>query len=426
MRALAFAADAADAVPPRGASSSTAIFTVFLIGGGYEQEHGSFGTKRPWDLFKLTDALVERSPGICAPGTTLTVIHDVATDVRVRRGVRYIRVPRLPRSEQVPPDNRRWMLIEEALRALRAGAPRAAASGAPRAIGSRAELRAEVLAEAAECAYAIDITDVSVVRVPPCAALAEYLPDRVLISTDGQNHGIRNWLHKAARRTWLLNSSSAMYHLLLDGATNDVIFNCGIVGGRIDVFGRWVRAVADRLREHWATVPRPPMIAGGDMVVWNALLDDERRVHTGYPFGAVSLPMWGGLLPAHKDVTGRRFCEGACRHAWLNATRGLYWFAHKTPMSWPPLAAPRRRRCYAPGDAPITKAERAEIVAAEARANKTKILRAARMAAREAEAAQADWEAAEAEVQAEAAAVAAIARSRRGTSTLRPRAGRRE
>ncbi len=41
MRALAFAADRAPTPcrPVRGASSRTAIFTVFLIGGGYEQEH---------------------------------------------------------------------------------------------------------------------------------------------------------------------------------------------------------------------------------------------------------------------------------------------------------------------------------------------------------------------------------------------------
>ena len=104
-------------------------------------------------------------------------------------------------------------------------------------------------------------------------------------------------------------------------------------------------------------------------------------MYPGYPFGAVSLPMWGGLATSHRDAAGKHYCRGACRHQWLNATRGLYWFGHKVPMSWVPLAAPRYRRCDAPGGAPLTPAESAEIAAAARRANATKMARAARAAA---------------------------------------------
>ncbi len=205
MHALASAADRADAA---AVSSRTAIFTTFLTGATYEATHGSFGKARASDVHKLVDALVARSPGLCAPGTTLTVIHDLPSHQRVRRGVRYLRVP--PAAADGPRDahNRRWVLIHEALRARR-GRARADADddrahvGAPadgaeaRAIRGRAAPRAEALAEEAECAYAIDLTDVTVVRVPPCAALAEQLPGRLLIATDGQSRGTRSWLHKA-------------------------------------------------------------------------------------------------------------------------------------------------------------------------------------------------------------------------------------
>ncbi len=93
--------------------------------------------------------------------------------------------------------------------------------------------------------------------------------------------------------------------------------------------------MADVLRAHWGATPSPPVFAGGDMVVWNALLrapllapppaiarapetcdpeacargaEDERHVYTGYPFGAVSLPMWGMLAAAHREPTGRYHC----------------------------------------------------------------------------------------------------------------------
>ena len=209
MLALASAADRAEAA---SGSSHTAIFTTFLTGAAYEATHGSFGKARASDVYKLVDALVARSPGLCAPGTTLTVIHDLLSHQRVRRGVRYLRVP--PAAANGPRDahNRRWVLIHEALRARRGraradaddaraerGADAPADGAEARAIRGRAALRAEALAEEAECAYEIDLTDVTVVRVPPCAALAEQLPGRLLIATDGQGRGTRGWLHKARR-----------------------------------------------------------------------------------------------------------------------------------------------------------------------------------------------------------------------------------
>ena len=93
---------------------------------------------------------------------------------------------------------------------------------------------------------------------------------------------------------------------------------------------RQLSVMADVLRAHWGATPSPPVFAGGDMVVWNALLraspssphpqpsrvrlrcargaEDERRVYTGYPFGAVSLPMYGMLASAHREPTGRYHC----------------------------------------------------------------------------------------------------------------------
>lgn len=127
------------------------------------------------------------------------------------------------------------------------------------------------------------------------------------------------------------------YHRLLDGDTDEVVFNNGVVGGRRDVFASALAKVRSRIEHNWAA--SAPFIGGGDMVVWNEVLRNESEVVTGYPFGPVNLPMWGGLTQAHTDPATGRFCAGACRHRWLNATRGLFWFTHKTPPTWFPVSS---------------------------------------------------------------------------------------
>ena len=175
---------------------------------------------------------------------------------------------------------------------------------------------------------------------------APFAPAAVLVAPDGSS---KNWLHKQARRTWLGNTSVPSYHQFLDGQTDDVVFNCGVVGGPREIFAARLRALCARLSAHWHPPPpaiRPPIIAGSDMVAWNELLRNESEILPGYPWGPAALPMYGGLARSHPDhLHPSRPCTGRCRHEWLNLTVGLYWFGHKAPPSWERHHVPRAPAC---------------------------------------------------------------------------------
>ena len=54
-------------------------------------------------------------------------------------------------------------------------------------------------------------------------------------------------------------------------------------------------------------------------VAWNEVALTQGNLITGYPHGPTNLPMYGKLLREHN-------CGKLCRHQWLNATRGMYWY----------------------------------------------------------------------------------------------------
>lgn len=266
-------------------------------------------------LGRLVKDFLRKSPGMCAIRATLHVIHDldVPGSPPGEPGlVVYHRAPTPPLVD--PPDVRRWLLYDELLPQI-----------------------------AGDCVYAIDLTDVAVFRLPPCAALPLH---QLLVAPDGSS---KNWLHKQARRTWLGNTSVPSYHQFLDGQTDDVVFNCGVVGGPREIFAARLRALCARLSAHWHPPPpaiRPPIIAGSDMVAWNELLRNESEILPGYPWGPAALPMYGGLARSHPDhLHPSRPCTGRCRHEWLNLTVGLYWFGHKAPPSWERHHVPRAPAC---------------------------------------------------------------------------------
>merc|ERR1719345_609156 len=73
-------------------------------------------------------------------------------------------------------------------------------------------------------------------------------------------------------------------------------------------------------------------------VAWNEVALTQGNLITGYPHGPTNLPMYGKLLREHN-------CGKLCRHQWLNATRGMYWFGHKLPSSWHKYADNRYCGC---------------------------------------------------------------------------------
>ena len=131
-------------------------------------------------LRRAVEDLILNSPGLCATlgrpsGSRLIVLHDQEpsslTRWRLRPGVE-LRHVALKDADATVSNDRRWLLFEQAL---------------------RADTRWE-------CAYAIDLTDVRVLALPPCAALpAEAL---VLASDDTHHccrHSSKKWLEEKAR-----------------------------------------------------------------------------------------------------------------------------------------------------------------------------------------------------------------------------------
>ena len=393
-----------------GKGCRTAVITVFLL-GGQNAHGGSFGKQKASNLFGLAEGLLSRSSGLCSGQASLHVVHDtpierlppppvgsvyVAHDLSPGAiatanasaggiGAAAAAAARLPRQvadggspplgrplvsyhyfrrlSQLPPDVRRWVLIDELMRTWlvasrtqrRGGEAHGEAHGGAHGRGASGGAHGGVGGGVC-CAFCIDITDVAVLRLPPCAALPR---QQVFIATDALNPRIKGWMHKAARRTWLLNASTERYHAMLDGKTDEVIFNNGVVGGRRAAFVAALGKVRARIEANWlvaqdasatssvavtsssssSSSSAAPFIGGGDMVVWNEVLSNESQVVTGYPFGPVNLPMWGGMCQAHRDVASGRHCAGPCRHKWLNATRGLFWFTHKSLSTWWPTAS---------------------------------------------------------------------------------------
>lgn len=376
-----------DAPPPASAAAPTSLFVgAYLRPGGnathrkgifskLDSLHRSMGKVHAASLHALADGLVARSPGLCATGATLVVMHnlDGLPTVAERKGVWFVRVDTAAdvATRAMPPNNLRFLMLEGALERLLP----------PRLRGWA-------------CAYSIDLSDVDVMVTPPCAALAA---DELVIGTDGCSKKLKTWLEGRAVRSGMLGGDgggggspgddpgTAGLRRYLADRTTRCIFTSAIVGGRRSAFVPTLREVAVRLRANWMRRMATAASAGGgvggggsagggggdaasyagkqssrpadfywgeDMVAWNvvALRLAAVNVLSGYPHGPTNLPMYGGLSPAHWDhTTGnatlgdggggkggkRRLCAHSeeCRHAWLRAAQGLHFFGHKASPS---------------------------------------------------------------------------------------------
>ncbi|KAL1504345.1 hypothetical protein AB1Y20_010751 [Prymnesium parvum] len=312
----------ADAPPSPEMRSS--ILAAFLVGAPNTHTAGSSFRSAEQPHLKLA-AYVSRllllSPGLCAPNVTLHVVHDLnasadeltllAGSHETRPGFLRVQYHRFPPSDRLLGNDRRW------------------------------ELFLHVLQETEwECAYAVDLSDVVVLRLPPCASL----PPKLVAASDGQ---VKGWLQAVASLTrWNRTLGDDFAAFLTDSRPT---LSCSVVGGRRDVFAPALRAVVARMHArarrieaggaegapdnssrmermaHANVLHRP----GTDMLLWN---DEALRAPAllGFPYGPTSLPPWstphlapGRVCPTHE-----------CRHQFVNATRRLYWFGHKTVDSW--------------------------------------------------------------------------------------------
>ena len=293
---------------------------AFGLGFGRQVE-GSWDKKtlRHWQrqLYVAVDSLMGLSPGVCRPGLSIHIAHDLGS-LKPRKGwnATYQRhhtngsvvvehradgmmnYHSFPRDLDHLPTDRRYQLFAAVLRHIKW-----------------------------DCAFTLDLTDVVVVHVPACSAL----PNKLMIGSDGQSPKVRRWLFSRANRTRLLPTLSAAFNTFGDrSARSDApaVLNCGIVGGRRSAFEPALSAFNQALLTHWQT--NPSFEHGAEMVIWNDLALDRHRVPalSGYPNGAVNWPMYGSFAPQHRDVRGRP-CVSRCRTEWFNLSMGVFWFGHK-------------------------------------------------------------------------------------------------
>ena len=311
MRAL----KAAAAQPRSGPPLRTIIMTAFLRFSGNPHRRGSFvsqGRKDPSSLLgsmhMLADQLVASSPTMCSPGVSIHIVHDLTNHTHHRLNVTYHGSARAPWR---PPDAQRFVLYAELLRRI-----------------------------TWDCAFAVDISDVVMLRVPPCHAL----PKRLIIGSDSDAGWFRGWLRKAARLNGLLGNLSESFAAFLNGSkTRDLPgLNVGVLGGCRATLQPLLQRVVRKFEMHWPATGQRALSAASDMVLWNQLgdllHDASTPPLTGFPTGPVNMPMYGGVTPgkclARYVRNGTQRIPNPCRQRWLQSTRGMYWFAHKPVASW--------------------------------------------------------------------------------------------
>lgn len=317
------------ALPPH-ADARTAILTAHLTAAPNTHRLGSSfrsGTRPEVSLVKHVTALLKRSPGLCAPNVTVHVVHDtnatsatltaLAGTHETRDDLLKVRWRRVPPDRALLGNDQRWVHFADVLRDIEW-----------------------------DCAYAVDLSDVFVLRVPPCAALGS----RLVVASDGAT---KPWLRSVAHRTGWSDAVGADFVRLL--ADSRPVVSCGIVGGPRAAFEPALRSVVARMRAHArrarhnaranasvnagthersSSATALPLLyrPGSDMVLWN---DEALRARTilGYPHGPTNLPPWS---TPHTSSGGRQtVCPThACRHAFVSSTRHLFWFGHKIVDSW--------------------------------------------------------------------------------------------
>ena len=169
-----------------------------------------------------------------------------------------------------------------------------------------------------ECAFVVDLTDVTLVAAPSCAALPR---DRFYAASDGSSPKSARWLERRGELNEFNRSYPPAFRAFLDpmayyrrcranvsapllagSGRQPCLYNAGIVGGRRPAFAAALAAVDARLCHSWASRKNRAMQIGSDMVAWNeAAVNASGRVLTGYPYGPLNLPMFGQMT--HQDPT---------------------------------------------------------------------------------------------------------------------------
>ena len=291
MRELAAAAT----LPPAGRQLVTAIITANLRFSGNPHRRGTFmqqGNKKGTpmgSMYALADQTMYH-PTMCKPGVTVHIVHDLGNRTHRRLNVTYHGFPSVPWR---PPDVQRFVLYAQLLRRIEW-----------------------------DCAFAIDLSDVVMLNVPPCHAL----PRRLVIGSDAEAPWFRTWLNKAARINGLRGNVSIPLRAYLNGSRPALHLNVGVLGGCRAALVPLLDRVVRKFETHWSTSFKRNLSAASDMVLWNdlgaELSEESTPPLTGYPYGPVNMPMYGGSNPGSclaryfRNSTGRH--TNPCRTRWFN------------------------------------------------------------------------------------------------------------
>lgn len=295
----------------------TVVLTAFLTAAP-NVHIGSFGNSGHGGVRAALTAFLQRSPGLCP--SNLHVVHDstLVADTQLFN----VSLHRFAPNLTVLGNDVRWDLFAHVLRRI-----------------------------AWDCAFAVDLTDISVLCLPTCH------PGRgLIVGSDDCSLGTARWLHRVAGRFDAKTNGTI-------STTNDgvgaslwrfshnksaMVSNCGIVGGHRSVLEPALDKMVAQLHTHWDESRQTRLLPGADMVLWNwavhMRLASGLPVVTGYPIGPVNLPMHGRLAEPGKTSTchilhederqaGHK-CVERCRNEWANRTMGHYWFGHKLQSWW--------------------------------------------------------------------------------------------
>ena len=337
------------------AVAPTHLVTFFLRPEESHYEHrGSFGSGVRTDasgrglidavdlraMEERVDQFVARSAVLCETGVEVHVVHNLNTSGATtrRRRVTYHSDPPAARRGQMPSmpiiDQRFWLLQRLLL-------------------GHGASW---------ECVFAVDLTDVDVLRVPRCDAFPRA---KLLIASDSCGDGVKRWVRIKGEDAGFNGTWDGGFRAFLRGGDGGgggsggstavgsarqparCIWNCGIIGGGRGPLLRALRYVVRRLATVWSQPFGSSRLAAhalkdpvGDMVAWNEYCHAHAdELVTGYPNGPVNLPMYGHLMrpdrecrdPAAAEASEPRAAAQGCAVTWHSAWAGRYFFGHKLP-----------------------------------------------------------------------------------------------
>ena len=330
----------------------THLVTFFLRPEARHHEHkGSFGSSVRTDasgrrlidavdlrdMERRVDQFVARSAALCEAGVEVHVVHNLNTSSATmhRQRVTYHADPPAARRGQMPSmpiiDQRFWLLQRLLL-------------------GHGASWK---------CVFAVDLTDVDVLRVPRCDAFPRV---KLLIASDSCGDGVKRWVRIKGEDAGFNGTWDDGFRAFLRGGDGggssskavgsvrqptSCIWNCGIIGGGRQPLLRALRYVVRRLATVWSQPLGSSRLAAhalkdpvGDMVAWNEYCYAHAdELVTGYPNGPLNLPMYGHLMrsdleckdPAAAEASEPRAAAQGCAMKWHSASAGRYYFGHKLP-----------------------------------------------------------------------------------------------